>query len=115
MKRREKAMKQRNERLEKLDKLIEEAKSKSDLEFEKELTNALFNLFDKLDTQALIVIEKVGRNIAMFDNGITFAAMVSAITDLFLNHPDLETEVMTAVFNFKLNETNPNEETLTIH
>jgi hypothetical protein len=107
-------MKQRKERLEKLDKLIEEAKSREEFTQQSALAARFVDLLEQTGTDALIILEK-GEDCSALGSGITRRTLFAFLADLFGSEPGLFEEFLDAWDFLRRCESEQDEWAATIH
>jgi len=76
---------------------IEKHKSGEDLRFEHELTSMFLDLFNLSGVKALVILEKPGKDMCMLGSDISYAALMTFLVRLFIDHPVLFMEVTTQI------------------
>ena len=107
-------MKKRSEHLEKLDKLIEEAKSRDEFTQQSALAARFVDLLEQTGTGSLIILEK-GEDCSAFGSGITRRTLFAFLADLFGSEPGLFEEFLDAWVYLRRCESEQNEWAATVH
>ena len=104
-------MEKETEYLEKLMGFIEECKSKDDLTQQSLLAAKFMALLEQTGTDALIILEKKGKDCSALGSGITRRTLFAFLADLFGSEPGLFEEFLHAWDYLRRCEAEPDDET----
>lgn len=87
--------------LKELRKIIEQRRSEENLSFEEWLMYRLLYIFDLMGVKAIVVLEKVDKDMRIIESEISYAALMTFLTELFMKFPILHEKVIEAILDIK--------------
>jgi hypothetical protein len=87
--------------LEQLRKIIEECSSKDDLELDQKLVSRVLEVFDLIGIRALVILERPGKHMGTQENGLSSAALMTFLTQLFIENPSLHGKLIEKIIAIK--------------